>query len=222
MWGEVSLRNQAAGFRLGGNTGEDEWPGGHALAALYECNERLLDLLQAHVRKTHREDPFVQDIRPLLERVDTDSKARAARCAVLLADPGFDDAKRWTRALTGSPPEHEYVASPYFTLSETIDMARQMARVILTCAAHLAYSDAGAARLLFGLAPECIDAFAAHTVTQVAQLGDSHWIWFRPRWINKPGYWRELLTTAMNGTPATQARVRVRGLQLLAGEARLS
>ena len=192
-----------------------DWPDRHALAALYECNERALDLLQAHARAVRQDDLFARELKPLLLQLDVASKARAARCAVLLVDPGFGDAGRWARAIDGVIPAQEY-AAPYFNVTGTVEAAR----VILTCAAHLAYSDAGSARLLFGLAPGCIEAFTACTVTRIVQLADSHWSWFRPRWCNRPRYWRDLLVTAMNGTPAAQARMRVRGLQLLAGDAR--
>ena len=191
-----------------------DWLDAHTLETLYECNERFLDLMQAQAGRC----PGLSgaDVSALLRELDVASKARAARCAVLLADPGFGDAGRWRRALAGVAPEQEYGAPAVFAAEGAVEALR----AILTCAGHLAHSDAAAARLLLGMAPECVEAFAGSTVNRVAGLAASHWRWLRPRWCGRPAYWRGLLQAALQGTAMTQAQMRVRGLLLLAGEVR--
>lgn len=191
-----------------------DWLGAHTLATLYECNECFLDLLQAQAARSA--GLFGADVSALLGGLDATGRARAARCAVLLADPGFGDAGRWRRALEGVAAPPEYGAPCAFAPEGAVAALR----VILTCAGHLVHSDAAAARLLLGMTPACVEAFSACTVTRVAGLAATHWRWLRPRWHGRLGYWRDLLRAAQDGTATAQAQMRVRGLLLLAGEAR--
>jgi hypothetical protein len=169
-----------------------------------------------HARALCVDAPFRREYRPLLLTLDAESRLRAARCAVLLADVGFGDASRWVRAIDGTMPPCDY--APGFFVA---DAAVEVMRMILTCAAHLVHSDPVAARLMLGMSPACIEAFEACTVTRMARLAESHWQWLRPRWQHRSRYWRELLFVASGGSVADQTRIHARGLQLLAGETRL-
>ena len=203
LWGEAR-----GGWRT------PDWLGAHTLETLYECNERFLALLQSQALQSC--GLFNAQVATLLRELDPVARARAARCAVLLADPGFADAGRWQRALDGAAPAQEYGAIAGFAPEGAVETLR----VILTCAGHLVHSDAAAARLFMAMAPGCIEAFAGCTVTRVASLATTHWCWLRPRWPARTAFWTELLQSARVGTATAQAQLQVRGLMLLAGEVR--
>jgi hypothetical protein len=44
--------------------------------------------------------------------------------------------------------------------------------------------------------------------------------WLQPRWVVRPRMWRELLLSAISGDNRALERARMRGLQVLAAEAR--
>jgi hypothetical protein len=105
---------------------------------------------------------------------------------------------------------------PFFTPNRTIDIRRQ----ILTYAWHLARSQGSAARLLLGMSGQCAELIAACTLRQVTEIAANHPDWLQPRWPGHVRVWRELLTTAISGETAALEKARMRGLQLLAAEAR--
>ena len=79
-----------------------------------------------------------------------------------------------------------------------------------------------AARLLLGMPAPSATVIAHYTLPQIQALAASHPDWLRPRWPARVQVWRELLLAASGGESAALERARLRGLTLLAAEARLA
>jgi hypothetical protein len=87
---------------------------------------------------------------------------------------------------------------------------------------HLARSQATAARLLLGMPAPSAVLIAQYTLRQIQALAESHPDWLRPRWPARVQVWRELLLAAAAGDGTALERARLRGLTMLAAEARLA
>ena len=103
----------------------------------------------------------------------------------------------------------------------TVPAAAEVARLVFIYAWHLARSQAAAARLLLGMPATSVALIAHHTLRQIQALAESHPEWLRPRWPGRVQVWRELLLAACCGESTALERARLRGLTLLAAEARV-
>jgi len=93
---------------------------------------------------------------------------------------------------------------------------------VFTYAWHLARSHEAAARLLLGMPAPTAAAINDYTLRQIHTLAESHTQWLTPRWPTRVQVWRELLLAAASGEPLVLERARLRGLTLLAADARLA
>jgi hypothetical protein len=191
-----------------------------ALRSLAELNEQCLELLceQALLGSPQPGPALLAELRTLWCALDVHALRRAALCPYLLLDAGFTRAARWGAARERLVQDRERlpVARAFFSAPRTIPVTRQ----VLTFAWHLARSDAAAARLLLGMSGQCAQLIAACTVRHIYQLAESEAHWLEPRWPDRLSVWRELLSAALAGEPATLERARLHGLQLLAAQAR--
>jgi hypothetical protein len=105
---------------------------------------------------------------------------------------------------------------PFFTLPG----ARVLMRTVLTYGWHLVQNRQSAARLLLGMSPQCMALVRECTLTQVGDLADKHPAWLQPRWPNQVRIWREFLSAALAGEGPSLQHARLRGLQILAADAR--
>jgi len=186
------------------------WLRAETLAAMAELNEQCLDMLAL------QSPLLVRELGPLLRGMDPDARHRAAACPYLLFDAGFTDQQRWAWVSGNLVSELQRRDDPYFTLQQT----RSIARVVFTYAWHLARSQNAAARLLLGMSAHCARLIAVCTLRQVHDLAESHPEWLQPRWAGRPGFWRELLSSANAGDLNAMEQARMRGLQLMAAEQR--
>ena len=194
------------------------WLRAHTLESLVEVNEQCLELLREQAAVAAPDQPLLRDLGALWRELDADSRRRAAGCAVLLLDAGFTDAAQWSGEIGCRVHDRERVstAPAFFTVPRTMPVMR----LVLTYAWHLARSESAAARLLLGMSARCLDLIGSCTLNRVARLAETRPHWLKPRWQNRPRVWRDLLVTAAAGEPAALDRMRLRGLQLLAAEAR--
>jgi len=196
------------------------WLRAGALDSLIELNELCLSLLaeQAAVRNGPPSG-LLQQLGELWHRLDGASRHRAAACPYLLLDAGFGDPQRWQ---VSPAPQVGDVGSHRYTCYFTVPAAAEVARLVFIYAWHLARSQVAAARLLLGM-PESSAALIGHyTLRQIQTLAENHLEWLRPRWPAQVQVWRELLLAAASGDVAALERARLRGLTLLAAEARLA
>ena len=196
------------------------WLRAGVLDSLLELNELCLALLveQAAVR-SGPPSGLLQQLGELWRGLDAAARHRAATCPYLLLDAGFADSFRWQVPATrqvGDAGSDRYTC--YFTVPATIEVAR----LVFIYAWHLARSQAAAARLLLGMPAPSATVIAHYTLPQIQALAASHPDWLRPRWPARVQVWRELLLAASGGESAALERARLRGLTLLAAEARLA
>jgi len=211
------------------------WLHAETLETLAEVNEQCLDLIreqaaaacaapQSGYAAHHgplsgvRPAALLLELQGLWGELDAPARRRAARCPYLLVDAGFAEAARWTRVLARQVHDEPRVrsASPFFTVPRAVSVMR----LVVTYAWHLASSQSAAARLLLGMSAACAELIGACTLSQINQLAESHVQWLAPRWPDRVAVWRELLTTANSGEDAALERIRMRGVQLLAADAR--
>jgi hypothetical protein len=193
------------------------WLGAAALESVVEVNQEVLALLRAQCLDGTAQPPLIRDVSGLLVNLDAVSMRRAAASAVLLVDAGLADAGLWSEALIGAVNDRpQGIAAPFFT----VDGAVNVMRLVMTHAWHFARSEPAAARLLLGVSAANLAVIGGCTLGRLTRLAEGRSQWLRPRWETRPGIWCDLLRTAGEGKSAALERMRVRGLQLLAAEAR--
>jgi hypothetical protein len=194
------------------------WLHAETLETLAEVNEQCLELIREQAAAANVAPPLLAELRVEWSELDAPARRRAARCPYLLVDAGFAAAGRWTRVLARQVQDEPrmHSAGPFFTVPRAVSVMR----LVVTYAWHLASSHGAAARLLLGMSAPCAELIGACTLSQINRLAESHVEWLTPRWPDRVTVWRELLMTANSGEHSALERMRIRGVQLLAAEAR--
>jgi hypothetical protein len=199
------------------------WLRAESLAGLAELNEQCLELLceQAAAEVAARSRaPLIAQLEPLWRGLDALARRRAAHCPFLLLDTGLGRPSH--RLSPGEPAVRDRdwgpLTAPFFTVARAVPVTR----LLLAYAWHLVRSEHAAARLFLGVSPAGARWLAACTLRQVMQLAENDPRLLRPRWPHRVQVWRELLGAAAGGDPLGIEQFRMRGLQLLAAEARAS
>ena len=179
-------------------------------------NERGLALLKKAVQAGDlMEGPAWKEIRPLWAGANESTLNRAACCPMVLLDFNFQRLAWWSRVINPQPPDESRQTS--FIAFRT-DGAITLARDLLLEAWSAARSLSPVSSLVFGMAPE--------VATQIARLSpcDLHHVVtheiqeLRPRWENRPMFWKELFLAATQMDGEILANVHLHCLQLLGGE----
>lgn len=193
------------------------WLGAATLESVVEVNEQVLALLREQCRTAAAQPSLLRDVSSLMLNLDAESLRCAAASAVLLVDAQFADATLWSEAIVGAVNDRPPLApAAFFTVDGTVAVMR----LVVTHAWHLARSEPAAARLLLGLSAANLAVIGGCTLCRLTQVAETRTQWLRPRWESRPKVWRSLLRTARTGDSRAMERLRVRGLQLLAAEAR--
>lgn len=196
------------------------WLPAGTLETLVELNELSLALLaeQAAARGVAG-GLLLRQVADLWRSLDPAARRRAASCPYLLVDAGFADPLRWRPT---PAPQVGDAAHAAYTAFFTVPAASMLARLVFTYAWHLARTQGAAARLLLGMPAPSVALIRHYTLCQIQLLAERHLEWLRPRWPARVQVWRELLQAAATGEPVPLERARLRGLTLLAAEARLA
>jgi hypothetical protein len=189
------------------------------LASLTELNELCLALLveQSEIRGSQA-GVLLRSIADLWRTMDATARQRAAACPFLVVDAGFSDPLRWQAP--PAPQVGDASEGPYAAFF-TVPTAAHVARLVFTYAWHLARADGSAARFFLAMPADTATAISHWTLPQINSLADCHPGWLTPRWPARVAVWRELLTAAANGDQVVLERARLRGIALLAAEARI-
>jgi hypothetical protein len=181
-----------------------------ARAQLAEINAYALELIAAPARADPVRDEalLVAELREAWRALSPDALRRIASAPYLLVDAGFGDGSAWAAGWR----VHDGGTRPWFPG----EAAARLASLCLTWAWHLARTDALAARLLLGAAPEAVQRLAVASLSEIAELQPACASRIRPRWADRPAIWQALLRSA--GEVELFPSVRLRGLQLIAAE----
>ena len=218
------MKNEAIAVQMassGRASTPQPWLGDETLVALSALNEQCLGLLveEAAARDAACARPLLRDLAELWPKLNAAALKRAAACPYLLMDAGFADPSRWMWAHGHQVQEHgRGPHAPFFT----VPCAAAVMRKVLTYGWHLAQSRESAARLLLGMSAPCVKLVASCTLGQLDELAEKHPAWLQPRWPQRVKIWRELLLAATVGEGPPLQQARLRGLQILAADARAS
>ena len=202
-----------------GGAGGTAWLRPGTLETLVELNELCFALLaeQAAVRGASASG-LLRQVGELWCALDAAARQRAAACPYLLIDAGFADPARWRLPPASQVADAHGPYPAFFTVPATTELAR----LVFTYAWHLVRTQASAARLLLGMPAPSAALIGRRTLRQIQSLAESRPDWLRPRWPARVQFWRELLLAAAAGEAAALERARLRGVMLLAAEARLA
>ena len=194
-------------LQCGTETGEEmcEWLPRSTLESLAELNEESLELLAAQAEHSPA-DLALQHVAQRWHALDAAARRRAGASPYLLLDADFADPARWTVTSAGA------ALHPFFGVAA----AQPLAQAIFAFAWHLSRSQPAAARLLLGLPASGAARLAASTLREVRALALAHQGRLRPRWWQRPAFWRALLGAAAGEDAALLQRVRTHGQTLLA------
>lgn len=180
-----------------------KWTGTDHLEAVYELNERCLELFAAQ----YNEGPT-----DLWRNLDEAVLRRAARCPFLLADVNLHVDSWWTQVKAGTAQLTNNEAP-----ADALQIRREgaLANEVLQLAWRTSRSDARTAALLLGVSPGVATIVASLTLAQVRRIALECGDQLRPRWQNNHNYWRHLVDAASSGLERTIEDAHLYGLQLL-------
>lgn len=196
------------------------WVSPDVQASIAELNEQYIDMLIAQARNAScAAMPLVRELRPLLMALDVSARRRAAACPYVLVDPGFSNPQRWDWAQGFYVADAEPMTQEQYA---TLPKATALAFDMFTLAWCLMRAPSIEARAILGMHERTAEILETCSLGQMTRLARSHPHWIQPRWPTHKRMWRGLLGAAMKGEGPALERARMRGIQLLASEARSS
>jgi hypothetical protein len=178
-------------------------------------NERGLELLTKAPQALEDTEPQEswKEILPLWASASESTLGRAARCPMVLLDFNFQRLDWWSQAIDASE-ESRRPSLNAFHPDEAISLAREL----LLEAWSAARAMSAASRLVFGMAPEVSTLIARLSPRDLDRLVVHDIQELRPRWENRPMFWKELFHAATQMDDQILANVHLHCLQLLGGE----
>jgi hypothetical protein len=186
-------------------------------ATVRRLNERGLALLIRAAQAGDLTEGRVswKEIRPLWARASESTVGRAARCPMVLVDFNFQSFAWWIRVINSQPcGESGQPRSSTFHTDEALSLARDLLLEAWSAARSLSYVSS----LMFGMAPEVTTLIARLSPRDLDRVVVHESKALRPRWENRPMFWKELFHAATQMDDQLLANVHLHCLQLLGGE----
>src|SRR5580704_17757905 len=187
-----------------------------ALAAVHEVNEQLLDALCEAAATDREHFPLPHAVRSRLAQMTSGDRHRAAHCGFLLADAGFSDSPRWSKALSKSSLSNP--ADPWAQWS-SLDQALALAHSTLFVAWQIVRTSPALAGVLLGVPSQSAAAYAQIGVRDLAYIAQRNPHWIEPRWPHRLEIWNSLLDLASTVEDLSPVCLTLRCLQLSGGHA---
>ena len=181
---------------------------------VHRLNERALTLLTKAAQAGDWTASWKQ-ILPLWAHASEGTLGRAARCPMVLLDFNFQRIAWWSRVIAARPFEDS--RQPRMSTFHT-DEAVPLARDLLLEAWSAARSLSPISSLVFGMAPEVTTLIARLSPRDMDHVVVHEIQELRPRWENRPMFWKELFDAATETDDQILANVHLHCLQLLGGE----
>jgi hypothetical protein len=180
-------------------------------------NERGLALLTKAPQALEVTEPQEswKEILPLWARASESTLGRAARCPMVLLDFNFQRLDWWSQVIDAEASEES--RRPSLSAFHT-DEAISLARELLLEAWSAARAMSPVSRLVFGMAPEVSTLIARLSPRDLDRVVVHEIQVLRPRWDNRPMFWKELFHAATQLDDQILANVHLHCLQLLGGE----
>jgi hypothetical protein len=187
-------------------------------APLAELNAECLSLLAGRATDADAAvtlPPLLVDLRDQWVSLSALAVRRLAAAPFTLFDAGLAAAPRWLELC--SRGVHEVAQSPesgYFEAAA----ARSLSRRTLVYGWHLARSRPRAACLVFGSTLSTVESLAACSLAALEAAAERNAEGLRPRWSQRSGFWRELLSASSAGADKRLHELLLGGVQRLAAE----
>ena len=200
-------------------TGTERFPVSTMLfeTTVRRLNERGLALLTKGAQALDVTEPQAawNEILSLWARASEDTLGRAARCPMVLLDFNFQRLEWWSQAIAAQASEES--RRPRLGVFPT-DEAISLARELLLEAWSAARAMSPVSSLVFGMAPEVSTLIARLSPRDLDRIVVQEIQDLRPRWEDRPMFWRELFHAATQVDDQILANVHLHCLQLLGGE----
>ena len=198
-------------------TRSNYWSGGILLETVRQLNERGLALLTKVAQTGEDADGFAswKEILPSWAHPSERTLGRAARCPMVLLDFNFHRIAWWRRVVNAHAPGGSWqtTGSGFHT-----DEAIRLARDLLLEAWSASRSMAPIASLVFGMSPEVAALMARLSPCDLDRVVVHEAREMRPRWGNRPTFWKGLFDAAAQTDDQALAHVHLHCLQLFGGE----
>jgi hypothetical protein len=198
-------------------TQSNYWSGVILLETVRQLNERALALLTKVAQASEEMDALAswKEILPLWVHPSERTLARAARCPMVLLDFNFQRVAWWRRVADAHPPAGSWQSTwSGFHNDEAIRLARDL----LLEAWSASRSMAPIASLVFGMSPEVATLIARLSPCDLDRVVVHEAREMRPRWGNRPTFWKGLFHAATQMDDQALAHVHLHCLQLFGGE----
>jgi len=195
---------------------QTRWPGGEVLAAAHSLNARCMELLAEVASAPHAADAWgaVFGFQDLWRQLGTEACERAGRCPVLLLNVNLERADWWRRIREGHTVVHTGASIPLLAA----DRAAPLVREILTEARSAARAQPSAGRLVFGMSSFVSSAVADLSAADIDRIAVAYGRELRPRWDDRPSFWRRLLEAAIGGDAGDLQKIHLHSVQLLGSD----
>jgi hypothetical protein len=196
------------------------WSGGEVLAAARSLNARCIEQLAEVASAPYAGDAWgsVFGFQDLWKQLTTEACERAGRCPVLLLNVNLERADWWTSIREGHTVVHAGASSPLLAA----DRAAPLVREILTEARSAMRAQRGAARLVFGMSPFVSSVVADLSVADIDRIAVAYGRELRPRWDDRPVFWKRLLEAAIGTDARIIAKIHLHCVQLLGRDLQLA
>jgi hypothetical protein len=155
-----------------------------------------------------------KEILPLWAHASEGTLGRAACCPMVLFDFNFQRLAWWSRVINAQSGESPQLRLSTFHTDEAVPLARDL----LLEAWSAARSMSQVSSLVFGMAPEVTTLIARLSPRDIDHVVVHEIQELRPRWENRPMFWKELFDAATEMDDQILANVHLHCLQLLGGE----
>jgi hypothetical protein len=186
-------------------------------ATARRLNERGLALLTKAAQASYGAEGLAwwKEVFPLWACASETIVGRAARCPMVLLDFNFQRVTWWSRVINAQPcAESRQPRLHAFHTDEAIPLARDL----LLEAWSATRSMAQVGSLVFGMAPEVSGLISQVSPRDLDRVVAQEIQEMRPRWENRPMFWKELFYAATQMDDEILANVHLHCLQLLGGE----
>ncbi len=180
-------------------------------------NERGLALLTKTAQATNRAERLAswKEILPLWAHARETTLGRAARCPMVLLDFNFQRAAWWTRVIkTQRCGEYRQPKLSAFRADDAIPLARDLLLEAWSATRSMSHVSS----LVFGMAPDVTTLISRLSPRELDRVVVQEIQEMRPRWENRPMFWKELFHAATQMDDESLANVHLHCLQLLGGE----
>jgi hypothetical protein len=176
----------------------------------HPCINRVVEAAKANRRMA---GGLVSDLHDLLQTISPLERSRAAQRAFLLVDLQFADIQWWAGGGAAKPTHvpRSPAGQVYFPRAQ----ATRLARATLTLAWHSVRSDQRNAHILLGMTEPVAGAISKLRFEEIDRIAERRSKFIRPRWSDRPGVWREILS---GRSELSQRDADLHGVQLITGE----